>query len=323
MESSVAESEIFGFNEIAILYRLHHLSPPFSETLNQSGIPYRVIGGPSSHLDSPLEYLFHYLKALLNSHDDLSLQAILPVTDKRFDFQTITRLIKSGREAGCSLYTLLQYPGIDELLDPGQINSVQKLFSLLHRFQEEGQSITLEQLIKNVYEELDLRKQNRKMSQNEDDISEWLILAEPFLKGPAYKQLPHFLENISLWKEGETYNPQAEAVTLMTVHGAKGLEFPVVFMVGLESGIFPCTEFGEDPSDLEEERRLFYVGMTRAKKRLCLSYSRSRFLFGKNRKTAPTPFISEIPPDVIETIPDLSQSKPHKKPKAKQLSLFS
>jgi len=128
------------------------------------------------------------------------------------------------------------------------------------------------------------------------------------------------LEYISLVKEGETYNSKAEAVTLMTVHAAKGLEFPVVFIVALESGVFPCTEFGEEPSDIEEERRLFYVGMTRAKQRLYLSFSKERFLFGENRKEPPSPFISEIPQETIENI---SVRRKPSKPKVKQRTLFS
>ena len=124
-------------------------------------------------------------------------------------------------------------------------------------------------------------------------------------------------------KEGETYNPQAEAITLMTIHAAKGLEFPVVFMVGLESGLFPCTEFGDEPSELEEERRLFYVGMTRAKKRLYLSCAKRRYFFGENREDSPSQFISEIPSEVIETIPTVQQPKHFKKRRIRQRSLFS
>lgn len=274
MESYREESGMFGFSDIAVLYRLHHLSFPLSEALQESGIPYQIVGGHGNN-DNPISgHLIPVLKMLLNPHDDLSFQAIAPDIDKQFDSRAL-------------------------------------FLAWIDRCRSESSHISLERLLKNIVHEMKIK---------EKDTSEWLALVEPFRDGNALQQLPCFLEYLSLLKEGETYNPKAEAVTLMTVHAAKGLEFPVVFMVGLESGIFPCTEFGEDQSDHEEERRLFYVGMTRAKLKLYLSFARERFFFGENRKQPPSPFISEIPPEMIKSISD--RKKPLK-PKVKQRSLFS
>ena len=274
MESHCEESGMFGFSDIAILYRLHQLSFPFSEALQESGIPYQIVGGHSNNVDSISGYLVPFLKMVLNPHDDLSFRAIAPHIDKQSDSRTM-------------------------------------FLSLIDRYQRESSFVSLGTLIKNIVQEMKIKEKDR---------SEWLTLVEPFQDGSADQQLPHFLEYISLLKEGETYNPKAEAVTLMTVHAAKGLEFPVVFIVGLESGVFPCTEFGEEPSDKEEERRLFYVGMTRAKQRLYLSFAKERFLFGENRKQPPSPFISEIPQETIENI---SVRRKPSKPKVKQRTLFS
>ncbi|WAC08251.1 MAG: ATP-dependent helicase [Thermodesulfobacteriota bacterium] len=274
MESHCEGPGMFGFSDIAILYRLHHLSFPFSEALQESGIPYQIVGGHSNNVDSISGYLVSILKMVLNPHDDLSFRAIAPHLDKQPDFRTV-------------------------------------FLSLIDRYQRESSFVSLGTLIKNIVREMKIKEKER---------FEWLTLVDPFQNGRADQQLPHFLEYISLLKEGETYNPRAEAVTLMTVHAAKGLEFPTVFIVGLESGVFPCTEFGEEPSEREEERRLFYVGMTRAKQRLYLSCAKERFLFGENRKQPPSPFISEIPRETIENI---SVRRKPSKPKVKQRTLFS
>ena len=274
MESHCEESGMFGFNDIAILYRLHHLSLPISEAFQESGIPYQIVGGRSNNVDSISGYLVPFLKMVLNPHDDLSFRAIAPHIDKQYDSHTMFHL-------------------------------------LIDRYQKESSFLSLEALIKNIVQDLKIK---------EKDGSEWLTLVEPFQDGSADQQLPHFLEYLSLLKEGETYNSKAEAVTLMTVHAAKGLEFSVIFMVGLEAKIFPCAEFGEEQSDIEEERRLFYVGMTRAKQRLYLSCAKERFFFGGNRREPPSPFILEIPRETIENISD--RRKPAK-PKVKQRTLFS
>ena len=282
MEYHCDEPGMFGFSDIAILYRLHHLSLPFGEGLQESGIPYQVVGGRSNNVDSISGYLIPFLKMVLNPHDNLSFRTILPMIGKRFDTKEM-------------------------------------FLSLVEQFQKESLSVSLEQLIKNILRELELKERIK-----DKGFSEWLTLAEPFREGPASTQIPQFLVTLSLLKEGETYTPKAEAVTLMTVHAAKGLEFPVVFMVGLEEGVFPCTKFGERSSDREEERRLFYVGMTRAKKRLYLALAKERFLFGENCKALPSPFILEIPPDKIEDIYDRrTPSKINKKIKVKQRTLFS
>jgi DNA helicase II / ATP-dependent DNA helicase PcrA len=274
MESYCKESGLFGFSDIAILYRLHHLSFPLAEALHESGIPHQIVGGHTNNGDSVSGYLLPLLKMVLNPHDDLAFQAIAPQMDNH-----------SG--------------------------SLTLFLSLIDQYQRESRAVSLGMLIKNIAQEMKIKEKDR---------SKWLTLVEPFQDGSADQQLPHFLEYLSLLKEGETYNPKAEAVTLMTVHAAKGLEFPVVFIVGLESGVFPFTEFGEKPSDEEEERRLFYVGMTRAKQKLYLSLTKERFLFGENRKQPPSPFISEIPREKIQNISD--RRKPAK-PKVKQRSLFS
>lgn len=320
MESLGEEGEAFGFSEIVVLYRLHQLAHPLCELLEQSGIPYQVLKERSPDADSVLGRVIPCLKMVLNPHDDLSLQHVLSIREKLlFPPHRLSLLLSSAREAKCSLYALLQSPTAEKLLNPEQRAAITELFSFLRGFQKEACSLTLKELTRNIGRELKVG------TVKEDAYSlEWLCALEPFQRGSAYQNAPRFLEWVALMKEGDTYNPKAEAVTLMSVHAAKGLEFPVVFMVALESEIFPYTHFGATSADVEEERRLFYVAMTRAKKRLYLSWCRSRYLFGQQRKNAPSPFLSDIPRDLIEPAPDVTRSKsPRKAERTKQRSLFS
>jgi DNA helicase-2/ATP-dependent DNA helicase PcrA len=214
---------------------------------------------------------------------------------------------------------VVQLPEALQFLNPEIAVSLRKFVSLLQLFREQSRYLNLAELIRTMMQELAKAGFVAACSD-----FEWLSLVDPWAKDEAYGNLLPFIEGLALLKEGENYNPNSEKVTLMTVHAAKGLEFPVIFMIGLESGIFPCTEFGIEPAGLEEERRLFYVGMTRAKERLYLCHAQERYLFGENRRRAPSPFISEVPRELIHNTSRVAgNSQLKKKPKVKQLNLFS
>lgn len=321
MESSCAQDENYSFNDIAILYRLHHLARQLVEALQQSGIPFQVVGGPRSEPESLLQRILPLLKAACNPHDDRALGAALSTLENTCTFSLIARLAAAARKANCSLYCYLNPEQGGALRDDSLPTGIPDALSLIRHYHEQGREEPITNLLRAIVQDL----AGRAPSQGADAdtiLAQLLFLAEPYTCHPAGEQLAPFLEAVALWKEGEAYNPKAEAVTLMTVHAAKGLEFPVVFLVGLESGIFPYTEFGENPADIEEERRLFYVGMTRAKRRLYLSSCRSRYLFGEKREASPSLFIQEIPEEFLHAVPDPQEQKTAKKPKANQRSLF-
>ncbi|MBN2466604.1 MAG: ATP-dependent helicase [Deltaproteobacteria bacterium] len=318
MESPVEGPDDVGFNDIAILYRFHHLRSHFAENLKQAGIPYQLVDKNVAGSDSPFSNVTPYLEILVNPHNDPAFRTLFPRVDKTFSMAVMHRLSSAAQNKGMSLYTLLSTSHGKGLLETRQEETVTQLISLLKCLQIHLQTGNLKDVIADICQGAHIPSPFDSQEQ-----AGWLVLAEPFFTGSAAEKLSPFLETLSLLKEGETYNPRAEAVTLMTVHAAKGLEFPIVFMVGLESGIFPATEFGDTASNDEEERRLFYVGMTRARKRLFLSYARERYLFGEKRERTPSPFVYEVSPEVVETCPVPSQSEKKKKPKSKQLSLFS
>ncbi len=321
MEAAEEEDETFGFNEIAVLYRLHHLSRPFVDALQQAGIPFQVIGGPDSQDDSLVDRMLPFLKVISDPHDDHAVKALLSAVDKRFDLPTVTGLAQAARAEGWSLYAYVAKGDGAASLGPGRVKSLRATVSALHRYELESAKISLPQLLQAIYNDLyvGLRQEGEA---SENALQEALALAEPHAHGSAREQLMPFLETVALRKEGETYNTRVQAVTLMSIHGAKGLEFPVVFLVGLEEGLFPCEEFGGEPADGEEERRLFYVGMTRAKRRLFLSYSRERYLYGEKRRNTPSSFIGEIPARLVEGVRERYHEKVSHKPRVKQRSLF-
>lgn len=318
IDSSRAEAGSFGFSDIVVLYRLHHLGRVVAETFARAGIPYQVVGGISAVPDSWSQPVLGFLRSIINPHDDLSLCTLVQLGVTRLDFPSLRRLVTAAKRESVSLYSFLQEPRAQEYLDIRQFKAVGHVLDSLRELQEESLEMDLPQLLRQIVTRL---KGNH--VPEEDHLAELFSLAQPYSQGPAQQHLSRFWERILLAREGETYNPQAETVTLMTIHAAKGLEFPVVFMIGLESGVFPCTDWGEDPLELEEERRLFYVGMTRAKQRLYLSCAQRRYLFGENRTHAPSPFIAEIPPALLERTEERPHPSSSAEPKAKQRSLFS
>ena len=315
MEATGEGEAAYGFDDIAILYRLHALSRGLVKAMEQAGIPCQVVGGTDSPEDSVLETLLPFLKAVANPHDDNAIKALLPKIDRRLGFAAVTNLAQGARGAGISLYAYLSAADGTIGGDGIRAETVLTTLSTLAWYHHESVRISLRVLLDGVYENLfngDAAHDGARL--------ELGALAEPFAQGAASEHLGRFLESVALWTEGETYNPHAEAVTLMSVHGAKGLEFPVVFVVGLEDGIFPCDAFGDGPSDREEERRLFYVAMTRAKRRLYLSSAQERRLFGEKRRNSPSPFLKEIPAELVMHVREKGTGA--KKPRVKQKSFF-
>jgi len=309
METANEHETAYGFDDIAILYRLHALARPLVKALHRAGIPCQVVGGTDSAENETLATLLPFLKAVGNPHDDSAVKGLLPRIDGRFDFAAIASLSDAAQAQGLSLYSYLSETD-------NRTVSRKKVDTMLRRIKGYHHKIgtsTLQDLLRQIWDDF---------FQDEDEavLLELDVLAEPFAHGRASEHLGSFLESIALWKEGETYNPQVEAVTLMSIHAAKGLEFPIIFVVGLEEGIVPCEVFGDDPVDREEERRLFYVAMTRAKRRLYLSSVQERWLFGEKGKRIPSGFLKEIPAAVVTQVQE--KKKAEKKPRFKQKSLF-
>jgi len=321
MEYSSIVDHGYSFADIAVLYRLHHLAHPIVKALKQAGIPFQLVGASPEKTVSLFDTAILFLQAVAHPHNDRTLSTVLLSSAGKLDFPVVCRLRAAAREAESSLCDYLENDHASGLLSEPQSDSASSLLGQIKRCQTQATEETLPHILNEIVTVL-----CHAASGTGDDVDsihrQLLLLAEPFAHGPAERQLIPFLESLALWKEGETYNPKAETVTLMTVHAAKGLEFPVVFIVGLEAGFFPCTEFKNRPVDIEEERRLLYVGMTRAKIRLYLSSCRSRYWFGERLDRSPSPFLNEIPKGGLHIDRSQKEPKSGKKGGSKQRSLF-
>ncbi|MDK2882700.1 MAG: ATP-dependent helicase UvrD/PcrA [Bacillota bacterium] len=294
----------YGLKDCAVLYRTNAQSRLLEEAFLHERVPYRIVGGLRFYERLEIKDILAYLRLLVNPEDTLSLERAISTPRRGIGPQTLARLLEfAGSEGLNPLEAAARgsaIPGINKkaaasLTDFGE--TMQKLSDLaLH--------LPLSELVVQVLERTGYAAQlaSERTPEAEgrlENLDEFLSLAKRFEETSEDASLPAFLATIALYTEQDNYDEGAEAVTLMTLHSAKGLEFPVVFLVGLEEGLFPHSRSLEREKDLEEERRLCYVGLTRAKRRLYLTYARERYLYGGATLTTPSRFIYEIPESLV------------------------
>lgn len=265
-------------NDYVILYRTNAQSRIIEEVLLQNNIPYRLIGALRFYDRKEVKDVLSYLKLMLNPEDKVSLRRIINMPPRGIG--------EKSQKA------------IKEVQDTNP--KIQKFLQMMEGFRGKSKIMPLTDLIDIIL--LETGYKDYILDGTEEGEMRWENIEE--LKSVAREKdnLEDFLEGVALVADIDNYNKDLEAVTLMTLHNAKGLEFPTVFMIGMEEGLFPHANSLSEMSELEEERRLCYVGMTRAKKRLYLTYARSRMIFGATSSNVPSRFISEIPEWLIERI---------------------
>ena len=262
-------------NDFVILYRTNAQSRILEEIFMQNQIPYRLVGALRFYERKEIKDISSYLKLVLNPDDKVSLKRILNVPPRGIGEKTSKILDK-------------EHP------------KVKKFFEMMEYLREGSKKIKVPDLIDEITNTTGYK--NWILDGTEEGEMRWENIEE--LKSVAQKavNLEEFLEQVALISDIDNYDNSADAITLMTLHNAKGLEFPVVFIVGMEEGLFPHANSMFEPAELEEERRLCYVGMTRAQKRLYLTYATSRMLFGAVQSNQPSRFISEIPEELVERL---------------------
>ncbi|HGG0417510.1 TPA: DNA helicase PcrA [Clostridium sporogenes] len=296
-----------SFNDFAVLYRTNAQSRIFEDVFMKRDIPYRLIGGLKFYDRKEIKDLMAYLKLINNPLDDISLRRIINVPKRSIGDATVKKVQEFANEMDECMYSALL--DADQILTLSQrsITSIKKFVSIMNSFIRKKDEISVSALIKEILEETGYLKE-LKSSKNPDDVSrvenlkELVSAAADFEKESEDKSLGMFLEKVALVTDIDNYDENSDSVAMMTVHSAKGLEFPVVFMVGMENGIFPGTQSLSDPKEMEESRRLCYVAITRAKEQLYITSAEIRKVFGRTVAYALSDFVSEISKDLKDNV---------------------
>lgn len=282
------------YENMAILYRTNAQSRTIEEELLKEGIPHHVVGGLSFYARREIKDLLAYLRLLHNHNDNVSLERVINVPKRGIGLKTIEDLNRKADLENVSLY---------EAIDSGKALAFKALIADLSRVKEE---VTLTELIDKVLDASGMKKEleSEKSLDAEvrlENLEEFKSITKAFEEREGLVSLEDFLYEVSLVTDKNEYNSGEGQVSLMTVHAVKGLEFDIVFVVGMEEGIFPHLNSLMDNSELEEERRLCYVAITRAKEDLYLVCARRRVLFGKDQVNPASRFLGEIDKELLET----------------------
>lgn len=304
-----------SFRDVAVLCRLHALTKPLQDALAKSGIPFRVVGETRWCDKKIVKDLLAYVRLIHHPHDDPSLARILNCPPRGIGAQTQAALEAEAEQRGCSLYETLG----SRALSASQIRTMKAFVALLEDWRIGMEKKPLSQFLAHVAEVTGLQQWRVEQDpRQENDLLLVRSLAAKYDETPTAEALRQFLEEATLAVEADDYDAAVDAVSVMTIHAAKGLEFTDVMMCGVEEGSLPY-----ENGDLEEERRLFYVGLTRAKARVHLLHCRSRFVFGDRHAREASRFLSEFERSLQETttVADRARrSKQEKEPE--QLSLL-
>lgn len=295
-----------SYDDISVLYRTNAQSRAIEEVFVKSNIPYVIVGGTKFYDRKEIKDLLAYLRLIANPDDDISLERIINVPKRGVGASSVDRITQYAALNDITLLTALQE--IEQIgLSTRARNSLTTFCDLILDFGKMQDYLPVSELIDEVLN----RTGYREMLENErtieaesrlENLNEFLTVAHDFEKASEDKSLLAFLTDLALIADIDQLDEEEEdkAVTLMTLHSAKGLEFPVVFLVGMEENIFPHSRSLMEEEEMEEERRLAYVGMTRAEEELFLTNSRMRMLYGRMQQNRRSRFIDEIPEHFIE-----------------------
>lgn len=296
-----------SFNDIAILYRTNAQSRALEDIFRREKIPYRIIGGVEFYKRKEVKDIVAYLRVLSNHNDEESLLRIMNFPQRGIGSTTIKRMIAFARKHDISLYdTMARVFEVIDIKERIQKN-VKGFRLLLEKYTSLKDKLSLGELSRALVDELRVLKMFKEDGTPEsrarmENISELLNSLSDFSDSNKDAKLEQYLEDVSLISGIDTYDEDTNAITLLTVHSAKGLEFPIVFISGCEEDIFPLSNRFNSDATVEEERRLFYVAVTRAQQKVYISHARSRYRFGEVAYQSRSRFIDELKPGVLKEV---------------------
>lgn len=286
----------YKFSDIAVLYRTNAQSMTLETTLSKSGIPHRLLSGTRFFDRKEIKDIVAYLAVINNNNDNLRLTRIINVPKRGIGKTTVDRLNAASQENGKSIVELLKNPPSDM---PLKNKNLLDFSRFIEKYTYMKHEISVSELINRVAVESGYIKMLEDSLEDQqdkiDNINELISSAIKYQESSETPSLAGFLEEVALVSDLDNYDTSSNSAVLMTIHSAKGLEFPIVFLVGMEENIFPSSLSANNNEDLEEERRLAYVAITRAKKRLFMTCAASRLLYGRTTCNQISRFISEIP----------------------------
>ena len=310
--NTLKREEYYKYSDFAILYRMNSQSRSLEDILRRENIPYKIVGGLKFYERKEIKDIIAYLRLINNTSDNLSLTRIINEPKRGVGKTSLDNIEAISMADGVSMYNIIkaadQY-GLNRIY-----GNTREFISVIEELRDKKDSLTVSELIKQTLQKTGytqaLELENTTEAETRiENLDEFLTVAMEFEEEMAESTLSDFLEGISLSSDLDGMEESDENVTLMTLHSAKGLEFPVVFLVGMEEGIFPGYKTIGEPQELEEERRLCYVGITRAKENLVMTCAKKRTIFGSTSCNAMSRFLKEIPSNMLDGMEEIEKEQ--------------
>ena len=293
------------YGDMAILYRTNAQSRVLEEALIKRALPYTMVGGTKFYDRKEIKDVLAYLRVLYNPFDDLSLLRIINVPKRSIGATTVSKLQDYARANGTSLFMTLTQLHLVDTIKGKTKEKLEEFGILIFTLVAEMEDKTVLDILEAILDRTGYLAQLEESTDPQDqaraeNIGELLSVAKDFQDTNPTGTVEDFLEQVALVNDVDSFEQEESKVTLMTLHAAKGLEFPIVFLGGLEEGLFPHSRTLMNPEEIEEERRLAYVGITRAEKELYISNATTRTVFGRTSSYLPSRFIDEIPEELVD-----------------------
>ncbi len=293
-----------SLSDFAILYRTNAQSRALEEAAMRHGIPYTMVGGLKFYSRAEVKDILCYLRLILNEDDELSLDRVINVPPRKIGKTSVLKMKNFALSEGFTAGQVLRHIAVAEGVPPAAKKNIQNFSEILDGLRKMQKEEQLSSLISEVIEKTGYRTHLEKEGEEGvvrlENILELISVAQKYDEVPPERALALFLEEVSLVSDLDTMDTVSEKVTMMTLHASKGLEFPVVFLAGCEENIFPSSRSLNEQEDLEEERRLMYVGLTRGMEKVFVTFAKNRMLYGDLQYNSASRFISELPEDICD-----------------------